>query len=687
MAARRRASSGSPDGGYRTPVAAQGRKPRGDEAYGPRHSTQPDDRDDSPYITPGQRTRGSATGSSQSQGRSSSQSLRETAETQAETLRQCILFYRQRIEQIKAQVRVLEQKGAVKPLSLEEMMHKNSFIDELMDMAEKQDDLTASLAQTEQMYSLTPKPLPEREGAKATPDVVEQLLGDARRLQEKGRDLARSTGVEQTQSTADTVEPTQGFNPWVASTPKTVDGAFRETQKQVPEHRQVRTEHPSVPPPRYENVRGGFMDPSDWEGLEEETRETTQPHGYLTASTARLQGCRPPMQLTRPEEEGSEERDRETAQSRGYTPPSGTMVLPYDRRPPPQFQARKRNVTWQDDQWGYRPRRPTPFKGEERESWNDWVLNFERVMRAYMGSEQEACAAFADSLEGLALSFFNRLPYRKQTSWVEIRKEFDQRFGLEHGSYRHRAALDALKWREPTPPLEHKQKFVEAWEKVYPRHFPDTGFPDDLLVDAFLRTITDTDLITFIGRQSPETVDQVCRLMQSWLNGKARSNTLSARLGAVTREELPTASPRKQETSAENKELEALRKQVAELQGTLKGLTMQRRNSPQRGGMRGQRGRGGYYQGSQPRERPHPVGIKAIRELYKLPRPIPSSPLGICFWCGGQTSASHNVHCCPERLRQEEAHPGSTYLSGQPPQAAAKVGRSDSHAQTEAGNL
>ena len=108
---------------------------------------------------------------------------------------------------------------------------------------------------------------------------------------------------------------------------------------------------------------------------------------------------------------------------------------------------------WDNFDAGYRPRRPANFTGEEKESWHDWLLNFERIRRSHMAEDDETtiCSIFGDCLSGQALSFFNRLPRRSQYDWEAVKEAFEERFGLEHGSYKHKAALDALRWRGMTP--------------------------------------------------------------------------------------------------------------------------------------------------------------------------------------------------------------------------------------------
>ena len=69
------------------------------------------------------------------------------------------------------------------------------------------------------------------------------------------------------------------------------------------------------------------------------------------------------------------------------------------------------------------------------------------------------------------------------------------------------------------------QRFIEAWEKVYTSVKIDTASLHPYIVEQFISAIGDERAIVHVACQPHETMDQVCRSLQQWLDANSFAGT------------------------------------------------------------------------------------------------------------------------------------------------------------------
>ena len=320
-----------------------------------------------------------------------------------------------------------------------------------------------------------------------------------------------------------------------------------------------------------------------------------------------------------------------------------------------EFPARK-DFQWDDMHTGVNPRHITmrkvpTFSGRDYESWNDWLLSFERVARnAGLSDDRILAMRFSECISGTALSFYNRMTPQDQDSWQSTKYQFSARFGLEGYATQGRLQLANLSIKEGESATAYKQRFVEAWEKVYPHHGGRTNMRDDLMVDKFLETIQDREACMFIGQQNPITVDQACQALGSWLMGRARVTQQNICVGFRTNSNKDVQKGQSEVANSND----ALKQELANLKDKLERVMQSSRDRS--GGRRNKSGNGNN-QNKDNGQRRWKSPPSHIRERYVIPANMKREG---CWFCGNTAKPFHSIRDCPTRLRQEALTPGST---------------------------
>jgi hypothetical protein len=142
----------------------------------------------------------------------------------------------------------------------------------------------------------------------------------------------------------------------------------------------------------------------------------------------------------------------------------------------------------------------------EAGDWKDWCQGFERSMwHAGVTEESDFAFRFRDYLQGQALSYFNRLSLPEQTRWTDIKVMFDRRFGPEA-----RRELNGIHPKEGEPAEAYKHRYLSAWEKVFTKSLASPTEANEYMVEKFLDSLGDQQLVVFIGNRGPQTLNDCC---------------------------------------------------------------------------------------------------------------------------------------------------------------------------------
>ena len=345
-------------------------------------------------------------------------------------------------------------------------------------------------------------------------------------------------------------------------------------------------------------------------------------------------------------------KSRDSRVPRREIPVAQQIELPKRRvsSPSPEYRHREfmqRDMSRSPIQWDDIPResrramrKPPTFSGKDNESWHDWLLNFERIARnARLFDDDVLAMRFGECITGVALSFYNRMTIEEQSSWELTKALFNSRFGIDGNATKGRAELANLFLREGESAVAYKQRFVEAWEKVYPTHGSRTNRCDEIMVDKFLDTINDREACMFIGQKNPQSVDNACEALHSYLIGKARAG----------RQSICVVANNKQITQKSNTEIDSLKTELSQLKEAIEKLA--NRNNQNKNNGQNNKNKRPFTQN---RWRSPPNYVK---EMYKLPELKERKG---CWFCGDDKPPRHSIHNCPKRIEQEIKHPGST---------------------------
>jgi hypothetical protein len=231
---------------------------------------------------------------------------------------------------------------------------------------------------------------------------------------------------------------------------------------------------------------------------------------------------------------------------------------------------------------------------------------------------------------------------------------FDRRFGPEASAYEARRELNRIHPREGEPAEAYKHRFLSAWEKVFTKSLASPTEANEYMVEKFLDSLGDQQLVVFIGNRGPQTLNDCCAAMHTY--GMARASTPST---AVAGTQFTQSTPQKtQQKSDVGSEAEALHREIAKLKKRLNGHYAEA-NPPHAPSGRGLgRGRGGSRgRRTQDREYKNMVLPDYIVNFYRLPSTTHRKG---CWWCGHNEQPYHNIHRCPVRLALGQAKPGST---------------------------
>ena len=129
---------------------------------------------------------------------------------------------------------------------------------------------------------------------------------------------------------------------------------------------------------------------------------------------------------------------------------------------------------------------------------------------------------FTECLKGVALRFFNKnLGHEEQSSWRLCRERFQLRFGAPAENARGRAELAGMTLKKGESAMAFCQRFVETWEKVYTSVKVETSTRDPYMVERFISAIGDDHAIVHVACQPHETLDEVCKSLQQWLDANS----------------------------------------------------------------------------------------------------------------------------------------------------------------------
>ena len=315
--------------------------------------------------------------------------------------------------------------------------------------------------------------------------------------------------------------------------------------------------------------------------------------------------------------------------------------------------------------WRRHFKRPDPFTGEPGESWSAWQTNFERKLTfAAIDDDFDRVVYFSDSIKGTALRFYNsNLSDREQSSWKLCKRRFQARFGPPAENTVGRAELASMTLRKGESAMAFCQRFIEAWEKVYTSVEVSTSSRDPYMVEQFISAIGDEQAIVHVGCQPHETLDEVCRSLQQWLNANSFAGTQKGgnlRLknkNELRVPELPVYSNVEEPLLG----MEAIMQPIKSLQKTVDSL----KQSVQQGARPKSRGKVDKRSGDE-------ISFDIVTRLpswtkeYKL---VGTPRRGCCWFCGEKAKPTkHNLKTCPKRLEMEKKNPGSTFKRGRRPQ-------------------
>lgn len=205
------------------------------------------------------------------------------------------------------------------------------------------------------------------------------------------------------------------------------------------------------------------------------------------------------------------------------------------------------------------------------------------------------------------------------------------------------------------------QRFVEAWEKVYTSRSVSTTSRDPYMVEQFIGAIGDNEAIVYVACQPHDSLDEVCKALQKWLDAHSFAGAKSSTLGKRSRGELHLPEmPVYTSGEPECIDTEALASQINNLKETAEQVKASLAESMKKTSQRtGNFGRNSKNYGKPVEKLPKWAG------KYKL---VENPRWGFCWFCDEQ-DPDHHIRNCPKRLKQEKQHPGSTFQKKKPREA------------------
>lgn len=153
--------------------------------------------------------------------------------------------------------------------------------------------------------------------------------------------------------------------------------------------------------------------------------------------------------------------------------------------------------------------------------FEDYITHFERVARVNAWTEADQADFLLIALKGPALEVACSLSTHQQSSYRDIVKALEHRFGLEKQRIRHRAELTSRKRRVG----ESVAELGQAIRKLVRRAYPKNGleFQEDFAVEQFKNALGDLELKRALFQGKPTTLDEAVEIVseaEAWLKAE-----------------------------------------------------------------------------------------------------------------------------------------------------------------------
>ncbi len=176
------------------------------------------------------------------------------------------------------------------------------------------------------------------------------------------------------------------------------------------------------------------------------------------------------------------------------------------------------------------PRRPKMegFKGDKSEKVEQFLYQFDRVVKRRRWSSAHSASRLLDLLGGVALEFADRLPLPVLSSYEQMSEHLVQRFSLKVNPRTARKELSSIKQVEGETIEDFSQKVSSMAMDGYKTM--DQHSLTELSVEAFLRGLSDKQAARHVLEKNPTNMCQALQLVKEYqANNKAIFGTTTVK--------------------------------------------------------------------------------------------------------------------------------------------------------------
>jgi hypothetical protein len=276
-----------------------------------------------------------------------------------------------------------------------------------------------------------------------------------------------------------------------------------------------------------------------------------------------------------------------------------------------------------------------PFSGSEKESWKEWIKNFERILRnrKLHKNDRKSALVFSEHIKEEALIYYNSLRRKEQNSWELTKNKFDDRFGIKQTKLSGKRDLVQLKLKPGETSASFVQKFITAMEKTYPGTTISLDEENGIWIELFICAVNNNSAYEFIMSRKHKNLRQVSKSLQYFLEMEAGKSTSVLRTCMGKGEGVESqvqGKPEKRKAQAEEQdsEMQKMKSQIAALQSKLD------RGQGSQDGKPGNKSKGKDGKGSNTfKSREDKVGSKAWIIKNEI-MPIPNQHVrNVCWFC------------------------------------------------------